>query len=170
MAGPGIAITIKGNAVGVERMLFALETSLNPVAVAGFLGAVVDPYLRGRASDRFASEGDDVTGGWAPLKDATQEIRSNSGYGAAHPINKRTGELEDYIVNAPHNLSAAPWGASLTLPGTTPTGELFDKVETAQHGRDRTVPRPVLGMNERDLVFVLTALAQYIEKRGSGVI
>ena len=145
-------------------MLNGLDTALNPVAIAGFLGAVVDPYLRKRAQARFTSEGDDVVGGWAELKEATQNIRSDLGYGAAHPINKRTGELEDYIVNSPNSLNIHPWGASLTLPGNAPVGELADKVRRAQQGDVRQVPRPVLGMNERDLAFVLLALASNIRK------
>lgn len=149
----------------VERMLRSLDTALNPVAIAGFLSGVVDPYLRGRAGSRFRNEGDDVVGKWMPLREATQTIRADLGYGAAHPINKRTGELEDYIVNSPNSLNIHPWGASLTLPGKAPSNsELRKKVVTAQAGMDRTVPRPVLGMNERDLTFVLLALAESVKK------
>ena len=166
----GIAIRIAGDNRGVERMLHALDTALNPVAVASFLGAEVDPYLRERGRSRFQNEGDDVVGQWAPLKEATQNIRLQMGYGAAHPINKREGELEEYITESPNNLTVTPWGAQLTLPGTPPQGELLDKVKRAQQGDDRTVPRPVLGMNEADLAFVLVALAQHIETIGKTVI
>lgn len=168
MVGPGIAIQIAGNDAGVQRMLDILDTALNPVALAGFLGATVDPYLRSRAKTRFEQEGDDVTGGWAPLKEATQNIRISLGYGAAHPINKREGDLEDYIVDSPNALLVHPWGASLKLPGKPPQGDMIDKMETAQRGGPRTVPRPVLGMNERDLAFVLLALATHVKKSGRG--
>jgi len=134
------------------------------VGLAGFLGEVVDPYLRQRARGRFADEGDDVTGAWQPLKPATQEIREQLGYGGAHPINIRTHELEAYIVDSPNNLSAHPWGATLTLPGNPAQGELRDKMERAQQGDDRTAARPVLGMNERDLAFVLLALGGFVKQ------
>jgi hypothetical protein len=51
------------------------------------------------------------------------------------------------------------------MPGDTPTGELAEKVKTAQQGKDnpRTVPRPVLGMNEVDLAFVLEGLSFFIQ-------
>jgi hypothetical protein len=163
----GIDIQIIGDSSGVQAMLNHLDTALNPVAVAGFLGATVDPYLRMRMSDRFRKEGDDVVGKWTPLAQVTQDIRQKQGFGSAHPINRRTGRLEDFIVGSPNQLTIHSLGATLTLPGNKPLGEMKDKVETAQKGRLRphTLPRPVLGMNERDLAFVLTALAFYV-KRG----
>lgn len=154
----------------VEVLLRRLDTALNPAGIAGFLGGEVDPYLRKRMKDRFLNEGDDVVGGWAPLSLATQDIRSDAGYGAAHPINVRTGEMEDYITNSPHNLQVEPWGASLTLPGKPPTGEMKDKVERAQFGDNAAPPRPVLGMNERDLAFVLLGLGGWIKKSVGRVI
>lgn len=167
----GISISIWGDDAGVQGMLHLLDTSLNPVAIAGFLGATVDPYLRTRARNRFRDEGDDAVGSWAPLKESTQDIRAQSDYGAAHPINVRTGELERYILDSPNRLTIAPWGSALTLPGTPPAGVLKDKVSIAQigGGEYNTRPRPVLGLSETDLGFVLTELAFYIEKRGVGM-
>lgn len=175
MAGPGIAIKIDGDVAGVQRMLYAVDTALNPIALAAFLGAVVDPYFRRRAGDRFAKEGDDVTGPWKPLAEATQNIRETMGYGPAHPINRREGELERYITQTQGRSTEEPWGASLTLPGAEAQGELESKFSVAQQGgisiSGNPIPaRPVLGMNEQDLIFVLTALAGHIEKVGGGVI
>lgn len=171
MAGPGISIQVYGDDAGVERMLDALDTALNPVAVAGFLAGVVDPYLRGRASDRFRSEGDDVSGAWAPLAEATQHIREQMGYGAAHPINKREGDLEAYITQTEAAVHPNPLGATLRLPGRGGGPDIYDKFKGAQQGgvgpSGKPYPaRPVLGMNERDLVFVLTALAQHVQSAG----
>jgi hypothetical protein len=171
----GVSIQIFGESEGVERMLQVLDTALNPVAIAGFLGSVVDPYLRGRAKERFYQEGDDVTGAWQPLSSATVEIREQMGYGGQHPINKREGDLAEYIISSPNSLSIAPWGASLKLPGGPPMGDLKDKVIAAQQGgvgpSGRPFPaRPVLGMNEQDLTFVLLALSNHINNVGSRMI
>lgn len=162
-------VQIIGDDEGVQKMLSHLDTCLNPVAIAGFLGATVDPYLRSRIRDRFQDEGDDVVGKWLPLASATVEIRSSQGYGGAHPINRRTGRLEEYIAGSPNQITIHSLGATLTLPGNRPSGELKKKVETAQKGREnpRTPPRPVLGMNEKDLAFTLTALAIYIQTGGN---
>ena len=148
----------------VESKLWALDTALNPIAIAGFLGAQVDPYIRTRARQRFRDEGDDVTGKWAPLQEATWNWRMNDGYPPEHPINKRTGELEDYVTQSPHDLHYHTIGAVLTMPGIRPSGELKDKVTTAQSGRadPNTRPRPVIGMNERDLTAVMTMLFLYV--------
>lgn len=162
----GISIQIVGDVAGVQAMLSHLESKLHPPQMGMFLQAYVEPYLQKRAGDRFSNEGDDAVGKWAPLKPATEGIRSSQGYGSAHPINRRTGELEDYIRNTPGSVLIHPAGANLTYPGTPASGELADKVSTAQGGRANppTLPRPVLGMNTTDLAAVLTMLAYEIQK------
>lgn len=172
----GIGIQILGDDRGVQHMLNVLDTAINPVAIAGFLGAVVDPYLRKRAGARFQTEGDDVVGGWAPLATTTHRIREREGYGPEHPINKRTGELEDYITRGDGKIRMDPLiGASVTIPGEpSSSSKLKSKVKVAQSGGTQvgmqpTPPRPVLGMNERDLAFVLLALASHIKKAGGGI-
>lgn len=156
----------------VERKLAMLDTALSPVGLAAWLGVTVTPYLRQRIAARFAAEGDDVSGGWLPLAEATREIRSAAGFGAAGPINRRTGELENYLTSTPDLLTIDGLGATLTYPGRGASGELADKMRTAQEGgaykggvKGSNAPaRPVLGMNERDTIFALEALAVYIKE------
>lgn len=161
-----INISIIGDTAGVQAMLLHLEQKLYPPNLGGFLTLQVEPFLRTRAGARFQGEGDDVVGNWAPLSAVTQSIRGSQGYGASHPINHRTSELEDYITNSPGGITINPMGATLTYPGTPPSGELAQKVETAQVGRSspNTVARPVLGMNTRDLSAVLIMLALEIQR------
>lgn len=152
----------------VETLFADLYAVLAPPAIGAFLGSTIDPYLRQRAQERFQSEGDDVVGAWLPLTSATQKIRASQGYGSAHPINHRTGKLEAYITESPNQISVHSLGATLTLPGNRPTGEMKRKVETAQVGKvyPNTPARPVLGMNERDLAFTMSALELYIRRGG----
>lgn len=147
-------------------MLLRLEMALSPPGLGQFLATRAEPYLRKRASERFRAEGDDVVGEWLPLTRYTQDVRASQGYGAAHPINRRTGRLEDYITHSPASITMHSSGASLKYPGTKPTGELKDKVRTAQMGKPypKTPPRPVLGMNHRDLEAVLLGLAMHIKE------
>lgn len=171
----GIAISIVGDDSGVQKMLEALDTAINPVAIAGFLGGVVDPYLRKTADARFASEGDSASGQWAPLAQATQDIRAQMGYGSAHPINQRTGDLERYVTQTEGGVNIHPFGATLTLPPNNPGGEMADKLAAAQMGgvgpSGKPFPaRPVYAMDSQDLAFVLLALAQHIERTGNMVI
>ncbi len=148
-----------------QLALTQLEMRLNDSALGIFLQGAVDPWLRLRAEKRFAGEGDDAVGAWSPLKYPTQNIRGSMGYGPSHPINKRTGILERYITNSAGNVGAAPGGVQLTFPGAQPTGNIYEKVLTAQAGRPspKTVPRPVLGLSMTDSLFVQTSLVQYIE-------
>lgn len=161
-----IDVEIIGDQRGVDHMLERLNVALSPVGLEAFLLSFVEPWLQGRAQERFQNEGDDVVGQWAPLKPATVMMRQEWGYGGAHPINRRTGDLEQYIVDSPARITQVGSGVVLTTPGNKATGELADKVTTAQVGRDypNTVPRPVLGMNETDLAGVLGGLAQFIQE------
>jgi hypothetical protein len=148
----------------VEALLMRMDTALSPFAIASFLGGPVEEYIRSRAAERFANEGDDVVGKWAPLKPATQAIRAQEGYGAEGPINRRTDELMNYIVGSPGRTQAHGLGATLTYPGTKPVGETSDKMRTAQVGEpySGTTARPVLGLGEEDLAVVLTLLSIYV--------
>lgn len=159
---------IVGDRNGVQAMLARLDSALSPVGLMFFLTGTVGPWVRHRAQERFQTEGDDVSGKWAPLAPATQEIRSRGEWpvGAASPINKRTGELENYITGSDALVVGHTLGATLTYPGTKTTRKsVLEKVKTAQQGRSnpRTPARPVLGLNERDLAYVVTMLAFHVK-------
>lgn len=149
----------------VIRSLDNLITLMSPQGAAAFLGSTIGPYLSKRAKERFQGEGDDVTGAWAPLKPATITIRQESGFGAG-PINRRTGELEEYVVDGGWFAYPTGFGASMRFPGKDASGELKRKMETAQKGRKspNTVARPVIGVNENDLIFLQTSLMFAVEQ------
>lgn len=143
----------------LDEVIAKLEIATSGIAIGGVLQAVLLPYLQQRAASRFSSEGDDVTGPWEPLKPATEQFRDAQGFGRAHPINHRTGELENYIVGTAGAVIPTANSATLTYPGNPPSGRgLKDKVKRAQQGDQRTVARPVLGVNEADLIFAVAAL------------
>lgn len=166
-----MTLDIKTDASNVEWMLERVNTALHPVALVEFLTGEVVPFLNERGKARFASEGDDISGTWQPLAPATQNIRA---FGAAqglwniapdHPINVRSHELENYITGTIGYTVPGTEGAILTFPDPHAiTPELEAKMETAQRGRSnpRTPPRPVLGVNERDMTWVLERLAMHV--------
>jgi hypothetical protein len=163
-----IEFEIVGNQRGVQEMLNTIDSALSVIGMAAFLHGQVAPWVKARAKDRFASEGDDVSGPWAPLAETTIEIREGSGFGAG-PINIRTHELERYITQSNADVVSAPGAATLRYPGTVPPSKgLREKMRTAQKGRSqpKTVARPVLGLNERDLSVILTQLAFHIQGEG----
>lgn len=162
-SGP-MSLTYQVSGKSAEALLTRLSLVLSPPGVAAYLGATVDPWITRRAKSRFANEGDDVVGNWLPLASATQQIRASQGYGADHPINHRTGALEQYITGSPPRITMSALGATLTSPGHAVTGKLRKKLDTAQSGtgQPNTPPRPVMGFNERDFGFVMTSLMMYI--------
>jgi hypothetical protein len=160
-------IMFSGNADEAQRTLFALRQTLAPMHITLYLAQVLRPYLQKKAEARFLSEGDAAVGGqWAPLSEATERIRESKGLGGAHPINVRTGQLQNFVTTTgdvyPNALSAV-----LAMPGWKGKGgsqELVDKVETAQLGNENGAPpRPVLGLDIADLSFALVSLRQFIE-------
>lgn len=177
--GTGVYVNLMVDAKGVQAMLMRLDTGFSSVAMAGFLQGVVGQYLQERAEARFVNEGDDVVGRWKPLLDSTQQIRRESGYsiGPAHPINVRSGEMEEYVTGG--NGMSVPLGTSqavLTFPSPSQpqTAELRKKMKTAQKGtkqkgRRATVPRPVIGVGAQDLAFTLGALGLYVRKLQGGL-
>jgi hypothetical protein len=169
----GIAdIIIDVDISDTQRLMDRLARTLDPVTLAGWLHIMVGPYLRERAQDRFTSEGDDVSGKWLPLSPATVHIRESMGFNGEHPINVRTSELEQYIVGTSDAVAATALGAVLTWPGQPSGGGILGrKLSTAQSGEGRTPARPVIGLNERDLMFVLSALTVFInDPTGAGTV
>jgi hypothetical protein len=156
-----LAVDFAIQADTIEETLRRLDTATSPEALAIFMGASIDPYIRGRASARFAQEGDDVTGRWEPLSPATVRIREEKGFGGEHPINRRTGDLEEYITGERSLIAPIAGGASMIAPGRKASGELQHKMEVAQTGVDAHAARPVVGMNEQDLAAVLLLVSGY---------
>lgn len=160
---------IVGDERGVQLMLDRIDSALSPVGLAQFLYGGVQPWLEQRAAERFASEGDDASGKWLPLAPATVEIRESQGFEGSHPINKRTGELEQYITQSQVDVTAAPGVGTLRFPGrNAPSKAVAEKLSTAQRGRTypRTPARPVLALNEKDLSVVMTQLAFHVKGWG----
>lgn len=169
MAAGSASIAITVNHRDVDRLLRNLNDALGVVGIYHFLDKSVGPWLQRRAKERFANEGDDVVGKWQPLEDITNQMRVADGFPAEHPINRRTGELEAYITGSGWDVMSTPPLAQLTFPGgPEPVGVLGEKVSTAQKGASNpaTVARPVVGLNEADLAFVLGAMATYISIAG----
>lgn len=154
---------IIGSTSAVAELLTKLDTAMSLQAMLTFQGVEVEKILEHRASARFAQEGDDASGGWAPLLDSTIAIRQTQGYGSG-PINVRTGQLEDYITNGGSQVKAIGSDTELTYPKPTSDPLMMAKVRTAQRGKNwpPTVPRPVLAVNETDMSEVMVALSFHI--------
>jgi hypothetical protein len=158
-------IMIETDRSQVDGIIKHLENKIEPAGLSTFLQTVVDPFIRNRIDQRFSSEGDDVSGKWHPLAQATQMIRASYGFPPDHPINKRTGKLHAQLVG--HNSDVKPngFGATLTHPAPGVLDPLTTKkLTTAQSGSSRpnTQPRPVIGVNENDLLFVTSSLTAYL--------
>lgn len=161
-----IDIDIVGSRRSVEKMLDHLDSALSPIGMQVFMNGRIGPWLRERAKARFRDEGDDAVGRWKALSEPTQEWREGYGFGPSHPINRRTGELEEYVTNAPSRVTTSQGFALLTWPGEPPGNPITSKkFATAQQGSDRplTDRRPVVALGESDLIHTLSQLAFHVQ-------
>lgn len=160
----GFYLDISTDKSHLDDVLASLEDKLNPVGLSMFLSLIVDPFLRNRIEQRFQSEGDDVTGRWHPLAIATQQIRASYGFPPDHPINIRTNKMHAWLVGTQSDIQPNGMGATLTHPPPGASGVLMKKLATAQGGSTNppTSPRPVIGMNENDLMFITSSLVAWL--------
>lgn len=160
----GFQIDFDVDAAHFNALLAELHLKVSPAGLTTFLNTIVDPFIRSRIDERFASEGDDVTGAWSPLTVATAMIRASQGISPDHPINVRTSKMRDYLVNTQSDVKPTGFDAVLSHPPPTGDAKLNEKIKTAQMGSTspRTPPRPVIGLNQNDLLFVTSELVIYL--------
>jgi hypothetical protein len=163
-----IDIEMIGNQVQVDRMVAYLEQRMSPSSIFAFLEIRIEPYLKERIANRFKSEGDDVSGGWAPLAEPTKAIRA---WGASqgvwdvaedHPINQRTHAMYEFLTQDTWQVMSGGAAVSLSSPKTV-SREMREKLRAAAGRKPNTPARPVLGLNETDLGYVITQLAFHIQ-------
>jgi len=159
-----IIVDVRIDTAQVQAIMAILQARLSSPGLHGWLHGVMVPFLQNRAINRFANEGDEVTGKWTPLKASTVMIRQAHGHPGDHPINVRTGQMRNFIVAAPGSTKGSAGYAALTWPGPVPTGKMMTKVQTAQVGNPgaNTVARPILGVGPNDSIFAIAALTQYL--------
>lgn len=164
MTQPAWGLDITVDISKLKETTTRIEERLGDTELGAWMESELIAYLHQRASNRFASEGDDATGPWDALSSITESIRASQGYAPAHPINVRSGDLRSFMIGDDGNLSAAGGGMQLQYPSDPPTTELRDKLATAQTGRQtpRTVMRPVVALGLTDFNDVMDLLSIYI--------
>jgi hypothetical protein len=167
-----IDVELIGTDEDVIRMLTYLESRLTFGELSIFLEEEFKPYLVERIRNRFANEGDDVVGTWAPLSPVTEQWRAWGrerqfwSVGDDHPINQRTREMYDYLTEGTWQVytGGAGQGSAVLSSPTNRNNDrkMREKLSQAQRGRGSSPSRPVLGMNEADLAYFLTLFALHL--------
>jgi hypothetical protein len=161
-------LTVFVQAKSVEALLMRASVAVSPESMVMWLSGPMKSAIQGRAQERFVNEGDDVSNGpWEQLSEATQNWRNSYGFGPSHPINVRSGQLEDYVTRSAAAVVPTSWGASMVYPGSPPgggalAGTLHTKFVGAQRGEGSAPPREVLGLTTTDLELGLTSLTGWI--------
>jgi hypothetical protein len=169
-------LTVQSNAAELETWLYSVGDALSSTRLATFMTTSMLPYLRRRAKERFASEGDDVSGKWAPLTEATNEIRQRGGFPPEHPINQRTHGLYQWITaGAVPLLEISSTSTTMTWPGNV-SGDMSDKFSTAQKGKSKggrygaTPARPVVGLGLADATSAISLLSMWFFEQCSALV
>lgn len=154
----------------IDRMVDTAAMGLSPQGLDQFLSTDAHDFFADEILMRFAYEGDAASGDWERLTDATQNIRSHAGYPADGPINERSGDLLRFLTQN-LDVTQLPDGAVMQIPGDA-SGEMERKIRHAQVGakvgenplfpNSSTPARPVLAVDEDDLLMVLTLLERHI--------
>lgn len=165
-----IDIEMVGDTQDVEAMIDHLMTRLSFHELEFFLGHEIEPFLKDRIERRFQSEGDDVSGAWAPLSATTQAIRAAGNpqwwtVGPDSPINQRTLAMYDYLTRGTWQTRAA---GGLGIALISPTDQqnnrkMRAKLRGAAFGEGTAPPRPVLGLGEADLRYFLIKFAYHLQ-------
>jgi hypothetical protein len=171
-------VEITVDASDVEAVVKRLLYRVSPLGINVWLGSKMLPWLQGRISARFVSEGDEASGKWAQLMDRTASIRASQGFPPRHPINVRTGQMRHHLETS---FGYTAGGTTLTIPG--PTGGLLgEKIRVAQRGgggrrgvrgqraqigpNRPAVPRPPLAVSALDVAFAENSLTEWINRAG----
>lgn len=147
----------------VSGMFARFDSVLEAPNLAQFLRRYATPWFRGKAGAGFEDEMAPNGQPWSPLKPYTVETRESEGFPGDHPINHRTGAMERYIMQGTPSMAVGAMQATMRFPGRG--SALFNrKLKVAQQGAKwpRTVARPVVGMDERDLAVMLRSLSLWI--------
>lgn len=161
-----VSITFEVDAKDVNARLAKFQDNTEAPRLPHFIQDDLAAFLQLRAEERFKNEGDDAVGAWAPLSAATENIRASKGFSSAHPINKRTGDLERFVTGSRGKLTSEGGGFGITFPDDPPSGDLSQKMITAQIGRPnpRSPARPVVGLSQVDEEGIMDLLSEYITK------
>lgn len=163
------SVTTDWDTFQTESMLSRTLRAVSGPSLATWLAGPVDGYFKDEIIDRFAFEGDDKSGQWAPLSDTTNRIREALGFPADDPINERTGELLEFVVQSREYMAGDDW-AMMELPGDPDSFALEQKLTHAQLGASdnplfpgsTTPPRPVLAVDPMDMEILLRMLQMHV--------
>lgn len=154
-----------------------LDLATGMVGQRSWSETMVDPWLQKRAEYRFGNEGDAASGKWKPLTAFTNEWRDLQGYPVEHPINVRSGALENWLTGVADGtfLGSSSMSGTYYWPGVhLPYDDFITaKLEVAQvgspPGRNKlfpnttTPPRPVVAIDSTDVLALLTSFHDFIE-------
>lgn len=161
----------------IDELIDRISRVVEPSSLFTFLKDESLPYLRARAANRFITEGDDASGKWRPLTETSERFRAWAArkYGlpikADHPINRRTGQLKNWVMRSYKIEQFGYAGAQLQMPGTRSSDRwLEQKYRHAQQGGftrwySGFGPRPVMAINQRDNTAITSSLKQWLEEQ-----
>lgn len=166
----------KSDEVKLQKLLDHIRDRLSPQGLTQYMRADIYQAMRERVEDRFDGEGDSTVGIWAPLSEATENIREALGFPPDHPINVRTGSLKRFVETS-HLATPMATGAELAMPGPFSSELIETKFRRAQQGKARggskeakrkITPRPVLAIGQAEYDIVNMRIKHFVDRTLAG--
>lgn len=143
--------------------LKAIQDRIGGPGLASFMQGFAAPILQDRAYERFDLEGDDASGYWKPLAASTIARREKAGYVPIR-INDRTGAMRAWVERSEGSIKGTKAAVIYEWPGTPSNRTIGKKLKVAQQGLAQpwTPARPVVAVDEEDLLLILSAMESWI--------
>lgn len=151
---------------GVRQAFIQLDKAISPRSLITFMRTKVTPYFRSQFDASFTLEG--RTREWSSLSELwTVSEREEKGFGGAHPIQQRTGDLRSLVTGFHGETWVAAGEVYYQIPDNS---ELFEKYIGLQMGinpnplpgHDPIPARPMVEMVSSDVEMLLSMLSRHI--------
>lgn len=153
----------------VEKDLARMEAGVSTAGILSFMEHALHWVLQAMAAETIDDQKGPGWEPWVPLKESTKRIRAAlPGIEPDRPINFRTGNLQNYLQNAPASYVPGPGGLIMSFPGDAEQNStrLMYAYHTAQGGSSRwgTPPRPVVGLAANEIAAIHATTQVYINE------
>lgn len=152
--------SVKVDIRSAERDIHTLLRTTTPTSLAGYLTSIASPHFSRRANERF-NQGDNASGAWAQLSEATKEIRHNLGYYDDKKINERTGKLKKALIRPSIRVSQDIVGTTMEWPSGEAEYGMKERLAQAA-GRRKGPARYVIAYDLNDVAYLLNTMEAFV--------
>lgn len=151
------SFTVSGNA---EALIAKAALWLDDGHLSDFTQDQFQEIMRDVSRSNLATESDKA-GPWQPLSNATIFLRQMAGFPGEHPINERTGQMKNFLLNAKARGGPTGGGAEFEWPDGA-SGVLYMKLLRSIGWDKRAPARLVIEADQEEMdLFIREAFKDF---------